>query len=186
MMGITKTKFLAAAGLLALLCTLWTPAVRADALEITLPTITGSAGDTIVVFGDLTNTGSSTLFFGTDTLNINPGNGAALQGTADLALNALLGIGPSFIGTSPLTAVDLFTIFIAADAAPGVYTVNSYNVTGGSDPGCADGTCGTLLGNVSFDVTVTGPVGVSEPSTLALLAAAVLATTLLLSLRRTA
>ena len=184
MMGITKTKFLASAGLLAFLCGFWTPAARADGLTITLPSITGSAGDSITVFDELANGSSNPLYFSTDTPTI---NNAAISGFGDLSFNAAFGLGPAFIdGNSTLTGVDLFTILIAPDAAPGVYTGNIYTIKGGTDPSCVNGTCDTQLGRVAFDVTVRGPVGVREPGTLALLAIALLAAASLLAFRRAA
>jgi hypothetical protein len=177
----TKTKFLTLAGLVALLCVLCTPAARADGLTITLPAITGNAGDTITVLGALTNNGSDPLYFSSDTPNIADPTGA-IGALPNLAFNAFFGLGPSFIdGNATLSGVDLFTIFIAADAAPGVYAANLYNIAGGSDPACAVGTCDTLLGTVAFDVTVQNPIGVPEPGTLTLLASVLLA---LAALRR--
>jgi hypothetical protein len=190
MIGITRSKFIISAGLLALLCVLLSPAVRADGtglgdLTITLPTISGSAGDTIVVLGTLTNTSANTLDFANDNLFLN--NSTALGGVADAAFNAFLGFGPGSIGgNSTLTGVDLFTVIIAPDAAPGPYDVNFYDLFGGTDANCtADPTlCGVELGTVEFTVNVHGAVPTPEPGTLMLLASGLLAG--LLILRRAA
>jgi hypothetical protein len=185
MTRIMKRKFLTSAGQLTLLCALLSPVVRADGtglgdLTIALPTISGSAGDTIVVLGTLTNTSSNTLDFANDSVTFS--NNTALGGAADLAFNGFLGFGPSSIsGTSTLTGVDLFTVTIANDAAPGTYDVNFYDVLGGTDANCAlDFTlCGVQLGTVEFTVNVQGVVPTPEPGTLMLLGGGLLAGLLL-------
>src|SRR5579863_1066475 len=140
MTGITRSKFIISAGLLALLCALLSPAVRADGtglgdLTITLPAISGSAGDTIVVLGTLTNTSADTLDFANENLFFN--DNTALGGSSDVIINSLLGFGPGSIGgISALTGVNLFTVIIAPDAAPGLYDVNSYDLFGGTDANC--------------------------------------------------
>jgi hypothetical protein len=180
MTRIMKSKFLTGAGLLALLCVLLSPVVRADGtglgdLTIGLPAISGSAGDTIVVLGTLTNTSSNTLDFANDSVTF---NNTALGGFADLAFNGILGFGPSSIsGTSTLTGVDLFTVTIANDAAPGTYDVNFYEVLGGTDANCTlDSTlCGVQLGTVEFTVNVQGVVPTPEPGTLMFLGSGLMA-----------
>jgi hypothetical protein len=190
MTRITKSKFITAAGLLALLCALLSPGVWADGatgegdITITLPTITGSAGDMIVVLGSITNTSANTLDFANDF--VTPNN-TALSGSGDVFFNAVLGIGPGSInGNSMLSGVDLFTVFIASDAAPGSYDVNFYDLLGGTDANCIlDSTlCGYTLGTVEFTVNVQGPVVTPEPGTFALLASALFAG--LLMIRRAA
>ena len=180
MTRITKSKFLTSAGLLALLCALLSPAVRADGtglgdLTITLPTISGSAGDTIVVLGTLTNTSPNTLDFANDSVTF---NNTAIGGVADVTFNAIFGAGPSSIGgNSTLINVDLFTVFIANDATPGLYDLNSYDILGGTDANCTlDFTlCGVQLGAIEFTVNVQGAVPTPEPGTLMLLASGLLA-----------
>jgi len=180
MTGITKSKFLTSAGLLTLLCVLLPPVVRADGtgrgdVIITLPTISGGAGDAIVVFGKLTNTSSNTLDFANDSLTP---NNTAIGGVADLAFNGFLGLGPNSIGgNSTLTGVDLFTIFIANDASPGLYDVNFYDLLGGTDANCTldFSLCGAQLGTVEFAVNVQGVVPTPEPGTLVLLVVGLLA-----------
>jgi hypothetical protein len=175
MTGIMKSKFLTSAGLLALFCALLSPGAWADGaglgdLTITFPTISGSAGDTIVVSGILKNNSSNTLDFANDSVTFN--NHSALGGVGDAAFNAFLGLGPSSIGgNSTLTGVDLFTVFIATDAAPGLYDVNFYDLLGGTDANCsADFTlCGVQLGTIEFTVNVQGAVVTPEPGTLMLL-----------------
>ncbi|HEV2104042.1 MAG TPA: PEP-CTERM sorting domain-containing protein [Candidatus Acidoferrum sp.] len=180
MTRITRNKFIICAGLLALLCALLSPGVRADGtglgdVTITLPSISGNAGDTITVLGNLTNNSANTLDFGGDF--VTP-NSTAISGFGDVFFNGLLGFGPSSIGgNSTLTDVDLFTIFIAAGAAPGSYDLNFYDLLGGIDPACnLDPTqCGVQLGSVQFTVNVQGAVPTPEPGTLLLLATGLLA-----------
>jgi hypothetical protein len=183
MTRISKSKFLIAAGLTALLCVLLSPAAKADGtglgdVTITLPTISGSAGDTIVVLGSLTNSSSNTLDFTDDFVSVN--NPPALTGFGDVFINALLFAGPGSInGISMLTGVDLFTIFIASDAAPGLYDQNFYVLEGGPDPSCSvvvdPSLCSVQLDKVNFTVDVQGALPTPEPGTLMLLANGLLA-----------
>jgi len=182
MTGITKSKFMLSAGLLALFCALLSPAARADGisgqgdLTITLPTISGMPGQQFTVFGTLTNTSSNTLDFADDSVTF---NNPPLSGFADVAFNAPpFGTAPTSIGgNSTLTSVDLFTVFIASNAAPGPYDVNFYDLLGGTDANCAlDLTlCGVQLGTIPFTVNVQGPVTTPESGTLLLLASGLLA-----------
>ncbi len=185
MTRITTSKFTIGAGLLALLCALLSPAARADGtglgdVTITLPAISGSAGDTITVLGSLTNNSANTLNFGGDF--VSP-NSTAISGLGDVFFNGFLGFGPSSIGgNSTLTGIDLFTIFIATDAAPGSYDLNFYDLLGGTDAACnLDPTlCGVQLGSVEFTVDVQGAVPTPEPGTLLLLASGMVAGLLVL------
>ena len=192
MTKITKSKFLITAGLTALLCVLLSPAAKADGtglgdVTITLPTISGSAGDSIVVLGNLTNSSSNTLDFTDDFVSvINP---TALTAFGDVFFNSLLDAGPGSIdGNSTLTSVDLFTILIASDAAPGLYDQISYVLEGGPDTSCNvivdPSLCRVQLGRVNFTVDVQGAVPTPEPGTLMLLASGLLA--VLVVIRRVA
>lgn len=184
MTRIMKSKFLISAGLLALLCALLSPAVRADGtglgdLTITLPTISGSAGATIVVLGNLTNSSLNTLDFGSDSVAFD--NKTALNGSADFVLSTIFGPNPSSIGeNSTLTGVDLFSVMIANNAAPGLYNLNFYDLLGGTDAGCTLGFCGVQLGTIEFSVNVKGVVATPEPGTLLLLASGLLAALLVI------
>ena len=132
---------------------------QADTISISLTTdVTGSAGDTITVFGNLTNTTSSTQYFGNDAINL---AAPATVSTAsdDLILNGLFGTGPvSIAAGATLTDVDLFSVQFLGGA--GTYTGNSFQLFGGTDAvGCASGAadCNTLLGAANFTLT-TSPV----------------------------
>jgi PEP-CTERM motif len=188
MTKITKSKFLITAGLTALLCVLLSPAAKADGtglgdLTITLPTISGSAGGTIVVLGSLTNSSSNTLDFTDDFVSVN--DPTALTAFGDVFFNSLLRTGPGSIdGNSTLTSVDLFTIFIASDAAPGLYDQNFYVLEGGPDASCNvivdPSLCNVQLGSVEFSVNVQGPVTTPEPGTFLLLTSGLLVGVLLM------
>jgi PEP-CTERM motif len=193
MTRITKSKFLITAGLTALLCVLLSPGARADGtglgdVTITLPTISGSAGDTIVVLGSLANSSSNTLDFTNDFVSAS--NPTVLTGLGDVFFNSLLSTGPGSInGNSTLTGVDLFTIFIASDAIPGLYVQNTYVLEGGPDASCSGliadpSLCSVQLASVNFTVNVQGAVPTPEPGTLLLLASGLLAG--LLGIRRAA
>ena len=119
MTEIMKNKFLIAAGMLALLGVLLSPAARADGtglgdVTIILPTISGNAGDTIIVGGTLTNSSSNALYFSADSVTFNE---TPITGTADLAFNGIF--DPTLLtiaGNSSMSVTDLFTVFIANDA----------------------------------------------------------------------
>jgi hypothetical protein len=182
MTGIIKSKFIISAGL-ALLCGLVCPTVRADGtglgdLTITLPTISGIAGQQITVLGNLTNSSLNVLYFSTDSVAF---NNPAIGGSPDVASNGFLGLllgmdlGPTSINaSSTLTGVDLFTVNIPTGTAPGLYDMNFYDLLGGVDPSCTLGFCGVQLGNVEFSVNVQGPVTTPEPGTFLLLASGLL------------
>jgi hypothetical protein len=193
MTRIVKSKFLYGAGLLGLLCALLAPGARADGtglgdVTITLPAISGSPGDVIVVIGNLSNASSNALDFTDDFVTVH--SPTAIAGLGDVFFNFLLSTGPGSIdGNSTLTGVDLFTILIASDAAPGLYDQNAYVLDGGPDASCSGLTfdptvCSVQLGKVEFTVNVQGPVGTSEPGTLMLLGTGLL--TGLLIIRRVA
>ena len=166
-------KYWIAAAILLLASLATTPVVRADsALSIALTSISGNAGNTITVFGNLTNNSFGPLYFGNDSLTV---NGSAFSATDDLIANAFFLIGPASIDAgATLSNVDLFTVQIANGATRGAYPNNVFDIIGGSDPvACATGgpDCSTDLGNVVFSATVNSPVtGVPEPASLLLFA----------------
>jgi len=175
MIRITKTKFLTMAGLLALLCVLVCPPGRADDLSITLDApIVGTAGQTITVFGDITNNTSNTIYFVDESLTFS--DPSSLSGSGDVIVNGIFGVGPASVDPgTPQTGVDLFTLLIDPAAAPGVYNFNYYNLIGSTDPACTTDSCAGSPGTLQFSVTVNSPVTTPEPGSLALLASGLLA-----------
>lgn len=133
---------------------------HADIVTISLTTdVTGAAGNTITVFGNLTNTTSSTQYFGNDAINLTAPPSVATA-SDDIILNGLLGSGPvSIAAGATLTNVDLFSVQFLSGS--GIYTGNTFQLIGGTDGvGCANGAadCNTLLGTATFSLTETSPV----------------------------
>ncbi len=130
---------------------------HADEVSISLATaISGPGGDTITVFGNLTNNTSSTLSFGGDSFTI---NSTAFTATDDIILNAAFFGGPSSIAANgTMSNVDLFTIQIV-NGAPQLYVNNFFDLFDSS---------GATLGTLNFSVDVTGssPLPTPESGTL--------------------
>lgn len=141
---------------------------HADEVSITLTTdVTGSSGNALTVFGDLTNSTTSTQYFGSDAINLTAPPTVATA-SDDLILNGLFGLGPTSIAAgTTLDNVDLFSVQFLGGS--GTYTGNTFQLFGGTDAvGCADGSpdCTTLLGTGGFQLTVAPTVpSVPEPST---------------------
>lgn len=173
-MNTNVSRYLLGAVALILISLAATPLARADAVTVSITqAIVGSAGNTITVFGNLTNNSFGTLYFSNDSLTV---NSPAFTATDDIILNGFFLLGPTSINSgATLSNVDLFTVQILPRANPGVYTGNFFDLIGGSDPlACGAGTtgCNFDLGNSSFTVTVNGPVKQTpEPTTFLLLAA---------------
>jgi hypothetical protein len=157
-----------------LIATVLSPPAHADGggISITLTgTISGSAGDTITVFADLSNTSSSTYYFSDDSLTTTADGYSASD---DLIINGIFGLGPvSIAGNSTLDGVDVFTVQILG-GAPGTFSGNIFQLIGGTDPvACGIGTvgCNSPLGLTDFSVTVQGQTVATtpEPATFALL-----------------
>jgi hypothetical protein len=130
---------------------------HADTVTISLVTnVTGPAGSTITVFGNLTNTTTGTQYFGNDAINLTAPSSVATA-SDDIILNGLLGTGPTSIGAgATLSNVDLFSVQILGGA--GTYAANSFQLFGGTDAvGCANGAadCNNLLGTANFSLGVT-------------------------------
>jgi hypothetical protein len=133
---------------------------RADMVSISLTTnVTGSSGTILTVFGNLTNTTSSTQYFGNDSINLTAPPSVATA-SDDVILNGLFGAGPvSIAAGATLTNVDLFSVQFLSGA--GNYSGNTFQLLGGTDAvGCANGAadCNTLLGTTTFSLTETSTV----------------------------
>src|ERR1035437_5102070 len=138
----------------------------ADSISISLsPPVTGSPGDSITVFGSLTNTTSSTLYFGSDAINLTA-PGTVATATDDIIVNGLFDLGPTSIAAgATLDNVDLFSVQLLSGTA--TYSGNSFELIGGTDvAGCQTGAtdCTTLLGGTTFSINVAAPTPVPEPS----------------------
>lgn len=149
-----------------------TSSAWADDITISLTTVvSGLAGSSITVFGNLTNNTSGTLYFSDDAINLASPIGVATAAD-DLIVNGLLGLEPTAINAnSTLDNVDLFTISLLG--VPGTYAGNLFDLIGGTDPvACSVGTvgCDTNLGSTQFSFDITSPTPAPEPSTLLLLA----------------
>ncbi len=168
-----KTKYelaVFAALLSALLFSLAAP-MRADDITIQLTTsITGPVGDTITVFGNLTNNTSNTLDFGDDAINL-AAPASVASAVDDLITNGFVGGPTSIAPNATLGNVDLFTISLLGGA--GTYAGNAFDLIGGTDPvACSLGTtgCDQDLGGTTFSFDVAAPTPTPEPATLLLLA----------------
>lgn len=163
-----------------LLCACLVRRAAADDITIAnLTAISGAPGDTITVYGDLTNNTGDALYFSDDAINLSV-DGSVASASDDLIVNAFLGFGPTEVDPgSPLTGVDLFTIQLSGGS--GFYTGNTFDLYGGDDyDACSAGTdgCDNQLGGAVFTFDVTGgsnPQITPEPEPWLLLATGVLA-----------
>lgn len=141
-----------------------TPGASADALDITLPTVTVMAGETgVAVFGTLTNLSADTVFLNGDTENaaaaiVAPGS----VNDTPFFLNAPL----SLAAGQSSGLIELFTFDVAAGVSPGLAGAGVFSGLGGV--GAANSSNFDLLGSQHFSVNVqpatTGTV--PEPGTL--------------------
>ncbi|MGH9599931.1 MAG: PEP-CTERM sorting domain-containing protein [Terracidiphilus sp.] len=164
-----KPPILALAALL--LCACLAPRAFADDVTIAnLTAISGQPGDSITVYGDLTNNSSSTLYFNNDAINLSV-DASVATASDDLITNAILGFGPASMDPGDsITGVDLFTLNLAGGS--GVYTGNTFDLYGGTCLGPED--CNDQLGGGVFSFEVNNPGGnpapTPEPATFWLLA----------------
>jgi hypothetical protein len=162
--------------LAAMICVWISPAARADDLTITVAPVSGLAGSTIIVGGNVTNTSNETDYLSADELTNLSSVVDGADSTADVAFNAFLNDTTVQIAAGQtIPFVDLFTITILASAPPGSDSGDTYVWLGGSDPSCALGGCTQQLGLASFHVDVLTPATIPEPGTLGLMAVGLLA-----------
>jgi hypothetical protein len=158
-MRVKRTNALVA-GTLATLLLSCASLAQADEISVSLVTdVTGQAGSTITVFGNLTNTTANTQYFGNDAINLVAPSTAATA-SDDIILNGLFGTAPTSIAAgATLSNVDLFSVEILGGS--GTYTGSSFQLFGGTDAvGCSNGAadCNNLLGTANFSVNVASPV----------------------------
>jgi hypothetical protein len=154
-------------------------ASRADVINFTLvqPNLTGSAGDTLIFQGTLTNPTASTVFLNGDNFQA----GAPFLPVDDSAFfpNTPLSLAPSGSMGDSVGPVDLFSVMIGAGAIPGNYT-GLFKILGGASSSAQD-----ILATQSFLVTVVPPqMAVPEPGTLAMLGTGIAAAMLNFRRRR--
>jgi hypothetical protein len=158
-MRTMRRETLAGAALAAVLLFAHESCARADEISISLATdVTGLAGDTIAVFGNLTNNTSNTLYLGNDAINLTAPS-TVVTAADDIILNGLLGSGLTSIAAgTTLDHVDLFSVQLLQ--GPSAFGGNSFALFGGTDAvGCATGAsdCITQLGSANFSVSISVP-----------------------------
>jgi hypothetical protein len=129
------------------------PAARADGVEVTVSTISGTAGSTVEAIGTITNDTDETVDLNGDSFSVTVPT-LALDDT-DFFINAPLSLDPG-MSSGPF---DIFAIQISPTAAPGTVGPNIFQVLGGPDGNTFD-----VLGTATFNVDVEGAPTVPEPS----------------------
>jgi hypothetical protein len=135
------------------------PVLHADAVSVSLSTVSGTVGSSVDVVGAITNNTDQLVFLNGDSFSLV--DTSLTIDDSDFFENAPLTLNPG-ASSGPF---DIFVIEIGSSAAPGVLSPNFFSVLGGSDPGSFD-----VIGTVTFDVDVQGVTPAPEPSGLLLLA----------------
>jgi hypothetical protein len=131
--------------------------LRADT-QLTLSSVSGSAGEDVTVYGTISHTGAGTTNLNAEDFTLGSSHFAEGKVT-DFFNNA-----PFFLtGDSDSGLIALFSFAIAPGTAGGIYAGNSLEILGG--PGIFDQ---NILAGANFSVDVTSGT-VPEPGTLALL-----------------
>jgi hypothetical protein len=154
----TQRRTLMTLGLIAFFAAILPGTLRADSTQLTLTSVSGSAGQVVTVDGTISNTGSSLI-------NLNGENF-----TLGSDLNFLNGDVTDFLNNAPLFLagdtnsglIALFSFEIAPGTAPGMYSGNSLQILGG--PGGSDF---LEIASASFTINVKG-TAVPEPASLLL------------------
>jgi hypothetical protein len=131
---------------------------RADSVEVTVSTISGTAGSTVEAVGTITNDTDETIDLNGDSFSVSVPT-LALDDT-DFFINAPFFLDPG-VSSGPF---DIFAIQISPTAAPGTVGPNIFQVLGGTDGNTFD-----VLGTATFNVDVEGAPTVPEPSGVLLL-----------------
>jgi hypothetical protein len=161
----TRCRTVITLGLIAFFAAILPGTLRADSTQLTLTSVSGSAGQVVTVDGTISNTSSSLI-------NLNGENF-----TLGSDLNFLNGDVMDFLNNAPLFLsgntnsglIALFSFEIAPGTAPGTYSGNSLQILGG--PGAFDL---NEIANTSFTIDVKGTT-VPEPSPLLLLCIGIIA-----------
>jgi hypothetical protein len=155
----TQRRTLMTLGLIAFFAAILPGTLRADSTQLTLTSVSGSAGQVVTVDGTISNTGSALI-------NLNGENF-----TLGSDLNFLNGDVTDFLNNAPLFLsgntnsglIAVFSFEIAPGTAPGTYSGNSLQILGG--PGEFDL---NELASTSFTISVKGTKA-PEPAPLLLL-----------------
>ena len=134
------------------------PSSRADGVEVTVSTISGTAGSTVEAVGTITNDTDETVDLNGDSFSVSVPT-VALDDT-DFFINAPFFLDPG-MSSGPF---DIFAIQISPTAAPGTVGPNIFQVLGGPDGNTFD-----VLGTATFNLEVEGSPTVPEPSGMLLL-----------------
>jgi len=149
------------AALILCLFTIVPTEVRADSnqTQLTVSSVSGTAGEDVTVFGTITNTGKALVFLNGEGFSL--GSSSFLNGdVTDFFANA----PASLAGGANSGLIALFSFDIAPGTAPGVYDENFLQLLGGTGQFDQND-----IADAEFSVTVTSST-VPEPETIALLA----------------
>ncbi len=159
------------AGIALVFAFLLSKSASASPITFTLsqPSQTGAAGTTLDFFGTITNNDASTVYLNSDNFTLTS-LGLSLNDAPFFSLPPSL--GPSGSPNASTGLVELFDITIAANAAAGTYSGNSFQILGGATQNVSM----DLLGTQEFAITVPPASPVPEPNTLVVLASGLAAT----------
>jgi PEP-CTERM motif len=155
----TQRRTLMTLGLIAFFAAVLPGTLRADSAQLTLSSVSGSAGQVVTVDGTISNTSSSLINLNGENFTLGSDLNFQNGDTTDFLNNA-----PFFLlGNTDSGLITLFSFEIASGTAPGTYSGNSLQIIGG--PGVFDL---NQLASASFTINVKGTVA-PEPSLLLLL-----------------
>lgn len=149
------------AALILCLLTIVSSGVRADSnqTQLTVSSVSGTAGEDVTVFGTITNTGKLRVFLNGEGFSL--GSSSLLNGdVTDFFANA----PTSLSGGANSGLIALFSFDIAPGTAPGVYDENFLQLLGGTGKFDQND-----IADAEFSVTVESAT-VPEPETIVLLA----------------
>ena len=147
--------------LVALLFCLSIPAHADLIFSLDSPSFFGLPGSTIDISGTLLNPDLNPVF-------LNTASGVLTSADLDFDLTNLFTIVPRSLSFGDSYAGPIFGIIVGPQAQPGDY-FGSFTIQGGVDENAFGD-----LATQNFQISVTGPTSVPEPSTLVLLATSML------------